>query len=332
MLSTDVRLDLPSSATPEGVGELSLAATVFAPAEGSGGREQVLVCWPGGSYGRDYWDIQLPGHEGYSFAEHMTTRGFIVIAVDPLGVGDSGRPEDGTLCTYEALADAANGAVTVIRSRLEDGTLVAELAPVAMPRIVGVGHSIGDGLVTIQQARWGSYDAIAVLGFTHGVKDRAVDAADDPTVRATAVDQARVFWGDQWDARYGVVDKSPHQVWLNGPDVPADIVAADNANSVIWAAETYVDALHVGFTSAYAARVASPVMVVFGENDIAERPREEPAFYVGSADITLLVLAGSYHCHNFQDGRATLWDRLGVWVTEVIHPPARPLVAGVTIP
>jgi hypothetical protein len=191
------------------------------------------------------------------------------------------------------------------------------VAVVAAPRIIGVGHSMGGGLVTIQQARNGSYDAIAVLGFTHGAKDRAVDNTADPALRATAVEQAKGFWGDQWEARYGVVDKVPHQVWLNGPDVPADIVAADNANSVIWPAEPYVDALHVGFSAAYAAQVETPVLTAFGEFDIAEQPRDETSFYERSDDVTVFVLRGSYHCHNFQDSRATLWDRLGAWAREI---------------
>ena len=182
---------------------------------------------------------------------------------------------------------------------------------------------MGGGLVVLQQARWGSYDAIGVLGYTHGAKARAVPSGDDAARRATAVEQAKGFWGDQWEARYGVVDKAPHQNWLNGPDAPADIVAADNANAVIWAAEPYVDALHVGYTAAYAARVTAPVMVAFGEFDIAERPRDEAAFYERSDDITLFVLAGSYHCHNFQDGRARLWDRLGAWATEVVTASGR---------
>ena len=63
-------------------------------------------------------------------------------------------------------------------------------------------------------------------------------------------------------------------------------------------------------------------MVAFGEFDIAERPRDEAAFYERSDDITLFVLAGSYHCHNFQDGRERLWDRLGVWATEVVTASA----------
>jgi alpha-beta hydrolase superfamily lysophospholipase len=316
-MGSELTLDLPSSATPIGVEELAIAATLWAPAELDEHDVSVLVCWPGGSYGRDYWDIHLPGREGYSFAEHMTARGFVVIAADPLGVGDSGRPDDGNLCTYEALADSAHGAVQLIRRGLTDGTLSADLPPIAAPRIVGVGHSMGGGLVVLQQARCASYDAIGVLGFTHGAKARAVPSGDDAARRATAIEQAKGFWGDQWEARYGIVDKAPHQNWLNGPDAPADIVAADNANAVTWAAEPYIDALHVGYTATHAARVTTPVMLAFGEFDIAAQPRDEAAYYERSDDITLFVLPGSYHCHNFQDGRARLWDRLGAWATEV---------------
>lgn len=317
-MGLELRLDLPSSATTIGVEDMTIAATMWVPAELDERDVRVLICWPGGSYGRDYWDIHVPGRDGYSFAEHMTAHGFVVIAADPLGVGDSGRPDDGSLCTYDALADAAHGAVQLIRARLTDGTLSANLPPVASPTIIGVGHSMGGGLVVIQQARWDSYEAIGVLGYTHGAKARAVPSGDDAARRATAIEQAKGFWGDQWAARYGIVDKAPHQSWLNGPDAPADIVAADNANAVIWAAEPYIDALHVGYTAAYAARVTAPVMLAFGEFDIAERPGDEPAFYERSDDITLFVLPDSYHCHNFHDGRARLWDRLGAWATQVV--------------
>ena len=57
-------------------------------------------------------------------------------------------------------------------------------------------------------------------------------------------------------------------------------------------------------------------MVAFGEFDIAERPHDEAAFYEQSRDVTLFVLPGSYHCHNFQDGRVALWNRLGTWASE----------------
>lgn len=323
----DLSVALPPWATPDGVGDLALAATLFAPREIVDPDVRVLVCWPGGSYGREYWDIHVPGRAGYSFAEHMTSRGFLVVALDPLGVGDSGRPEDSTVCTYEALAAAAHAAVEVLRAGLVDGSLAPGLPPIAAPTMVGVGHSMGGGLVVVQQAQWSSYDAIAVLGYTHGVKTRSVDDGDDASMRSTAIELAKGFWGSQWDTGYGVVDKRPHQSWLHGPDVPPEIVAADIANAVVWAAWPYVDALHVGYTAAHAAQVSSPVMVAFGEFDITEHPRDEAAFYERAVDISLFVLRGSYHCHNFQEARADLWDRLAVWATyvsEAREPVASP--------
>jgi alpha-beta hydrolase superfamily lysophospholipase len=158
-------------------GELAIAATVYAPPVVDPDDARVLVCWPGGSYGRDYWDIQIDGRTGYSFAEHLTAQGFVVVAADELGVGDSGRPADGRSCTYQAQADAADAAVAILRERLAAGTLADALPALTAPKVIGVGQ----------------------------------------------------------------------------------------------------------------------------------------AFYTASEDITLFVLAGSYHCHNFHEGRGALWDRIGAW-------------------
>jgi len=107
----------------------------------------VLVCWPGGSYSRTYWDFSVPGRDGYSFAEHMTARGFTVAAVDPLGVGESSRPGDVDLVTLETMTDAATAAVRQLRERL---------APEGVP-VIGIGHSLGGCLSLVEQARHGSY-------------------------------------------------------------------------------------------------------------------------------------------------------------------------------
>ena len=54
----------------------------------------VLCCFAGGTYDKHYWHLVVPGHHEYSFAEHLTNRGFAVIAIDHLGVGDSTQPRD----------------------------------------------------------------------------------------------------------------------------------------------------------------------------------------------------------------------------------------------
>src|SRR6266508_5006013 len=67
------------------------AAWLFTPPETI---EQVgvLLCLDGGTYDKNYWHLDVPGHAGYSLAEHAAALGWIVIALDHLGVGESDDP------------------------------------------------------------------------------------------------------------------------------------------------------------------------------------------------------------------------------------------------
>jgi len=267
----------------------------------------VLVCWPGGSYGRTYWDFRVDGRDGYSFAEHMVDHGFSVVAVDPLGVGDSSRPADVDLVTLETMTDAATDAVRQLRDRLaSDGVPV-----------IGVGHSLGGCLSLVEQARHGSYDAVANLGFTHGAKPiHAPDSAEDglaPEAVALAVEHAKAFFGGQWDDGYALAPREPNHAWLHDPDVPSDVIAQDDRQASAWPRQSYVGALLAGHSASYAANVSSPVFVAFGEHDVPEHPHDDIGYYRASGDVTLMVIPASAHCHNFAGTRTLLWDRLAAW-------------------
>src|SRR3954447_14805861 len=155
----------------------------------------VLVCWPGGSYSRDYWDIHVDGYEGYSFAENLAAKGFTVVAVDPLGVGDSSRPKEVDAVTIETMAAAAASAVR---------DLTAQFAVGGIP-VIGVGHSLGACLTIVEQALYGSYDAVVNLGFTHGAKfTHTPDSGADANQKAldVAIEQAKGFFQDGWEDGY----------------------------------------------------------------------------------------------------------------------------------
>ena len=284
---------------------ISLAATVHLP--GTTPRA-ALLCWAGGSYGRAYWDMHVPGHEGYSCAEHLAARGFLVIAADHLGVGASSKPLDGDRVNFESVSDAAAAFVDRLRRLLAEGAPELGGTPLPGLPIVGVGHSLGACLVAVTQARHGSYDAVALLGFTHGSKEAAVSDAS-----TTAVEQARAFFDDSWDEIYAVAPREPNHAWLHGPDVPADVIAADDALAERWPRQLYVEALTGGYSAGFAERIDCSVFLGFGDHDIPQRPHDDVAFYPRSRDVTLHVLPGSAHCHNFAGTRAQLWNRIAVW-------------------
>jgi pimeloyl-ACP methyl ester carboxylesterase len=287
-----------------------------------------LICWPGGSYGRAYWDMQIPGHPGYSFAEHMTAKGYLVLAADHLGVGASSKPADGERVGFETMSAASAAFVEQVRGLLEGGA--PELGGTPLPKIpvVGVGHSLGACLTVVTQARHRCYDAVALLGFTHGQKELAVSAvgaagadpdADADMLRQTAIEQARAFFGDTWDDVYGLVPRGPNHGWLHRPDVPAAVVAADDAEAVRWPRQSYVDALLAGYSAEFAAQLDCTIFLGFGDHDVPPVPHHEVEFYTRSGDVTLYVLPDAAHCHNFATTRTQLWDRISLWAAGLTY-------------
>ena len=298
---------------------ISLAASVHLP---DGAPRAVLICWPGGSYGRAYWDMQIPGHPGYSFADHMRERGHLVLAADHLGVGASSKPADGDRVDFDTVSTAAAAFVEQVRGLLAAGAPELGGTPLPDIPIVGVGHSLGACLTVVAQARHRCYDAVALLGFTHGGKQVAVSAvgagegdvdADSDARLRTAVEQAQAFFAGTWDDVYGFAPREPNHGWLHRQDVPDEVIAADDANAVRWPRQCYVQALLAGYSAEFAAPLDCSVFLGFGDHDISQTPHDEVAFYTGSRDVTLYVLPDAAHCHNFAGTRTQLWDRIGLW-------------------
>lgn len=272
----------------------------------------VLLCWPGGSYARAYWDMRVPGHSGYSFADHMTAQGFIVLAADHLGVGASDKPADGDRVNFETMSAAAASFVAQVRRMLSAGSEELGGQPLPSVPVIGVGHSLGACLTVVTQATYRCYDAIALLGFTHGEKDLSLTAVG-ASERETAISQAKSFFPDTWDDVYALAPREPNHAWLHRPDVPAAVVAADDAEAVPWPRQSYVEALLAGHSARFADEIDCNVFLGFGDHDVPPVPHADVAYYRRSCDVTLYVLPDSAHCHNLASTRSRLWDRIALW-------------------
>jgi pimeloyl-ACP methyl ester carboxylesterase len=302
-----------------------LSASLHLPDLAASVPRAVLICWPGGSYARAYWDMHIAGYPGYSFAEHMTAQGFAVVAADHLGVGASSKPAEGDKVDLDTMSAAAASFVEQVRASLADGSPEFGGTPLPEIPIIGVGHSLGACLTVVTQARHRCYDAVALLGFTHGQKEVSVTAvgaterepAGDPdTLRQTAIEQARAFFADTWDDVYAFAPREPNHSWLHRPDVPAAVIAADDAQAVRWPRQSYVDALLAGYSASFAAQLDCNVLLGFGDHDVPPIPHADVAFYTQSRDVTLFILPNSAHCHNFASTRTELWERIGLWAGE----------------
>lgn len=318
-VAAPVAVDVDVSSVIDGAGPLSTSAVVFAPARPPDGVPTIVFAFPGGGYAKTYFDMRVPGHPGYSMARYLVSRGCYVVACDNLAAGQSSRPKPSSLLTWRAMVDANQATVTAIMDRLHAGTLLPGTGPVRDGRLIGLGHSLGAGLVTTQQGTHGTFDALIVLGRaivgTH-IPAPPQDGGTEPAWKPGMLQR------DEFAATSYLVDgfsyqprRTPWQRYLfYWDDVPEAVITADEAQGTTFPVEVARElAARNGPNAQAAAAVRVPILLGFGERDVVRDPRAEVPAYQSATDLQLIVLRQSGHCHNLASSRHWLWDRMLRW-------------------
>jgi alpha-beta hydrolase superfamily lysophospholipase len=314
MLSGDVCLTIET----EELGVIDMAARVIAPASP---REHpvVLFCVPGMSYRKEYYDLPVAG---YSFAESAVAAGQLVIAVDNVGTGASGRPADGDAVTLEAMAAANAVLLDAVVARLAEGSLLDGLAPCPAGPIVGVGHSMGGCLVLMQQADHLSFAAIAVLGFSNlplvGIYEdhpREEELSDAERFAWATEHLPPKLWGSSWEdlPPYFTLPRENFHGLFYTLDVPAEVISIDAALATTIPRSAAIGTTIPRASASAAATIAVPTLIAYGDPDLSPDPAAEVATYPRAPEVTLLRVADSAHCHNLAPGRERFWRRLLHW-------------------
>jgi alpha-beta hydrolase superfamily lysophospholipase len=312
-----LRLDV--SAASNGPDQLYQHVRIFLPRDTSG-IKGIMVCLAGGSYDWHYWHLEVAGHPGYSFAEHLATRGFVVAAVDHLGVGDSTDPV-GDAGGLRLLARGDSLVAQQLRERAKAGLLVEGCPPIDVP-LFGVGHSMGACLTTMVQSLSAPYRGLALLGYGVQITNVYPDVNNSDRLEDRIAFSEKIFRsqaGVAGDVRSCLVPRSPLRLLFHSADVPTPVMDADDALQSRVPVQAAAEVITPGFAERFAAEVAVPVFLAFGATlDVTPDPRSEPANYERSHDITLFLVDGSSHCHNFASRRSQLWDRLACWAETTI--------------
>lgn len=319
----ELRIDVTGSVKLQG--KIEIAATAFLPEPAKlGERPVVIFALPGGGVTRHYFDIQIPGHDGYSEAEYHVTHGFIFVAIDHLGVGDSTTTSLDTM-HIEDIAAADDSAVREISRRLADGTLSSGY-PV-LPKLfrVGMGGSMGSGVTIIMQGRHRTYDAIAPMGYSaiHTVMPQPTEAQRIKAM--TGPERILSRWSDPKTLSLSAssASTSDNIYPIFWEDVPKDIVALTQTGfhtqtpTAMWSSKTIpncvIAMLSPGYVAEEAAHIDVPVLVGVGERDVVPNPLAESAAYQNTRDITVFVVPHMAHNHNLASSRRMLWDRIEDW-------------------
>ncbi|HTY34517.1 alpha/beta hydrolase [Mycobacterium sp.] len=288
------------------VGEQAWLAATYYPAPGAEAAGAVLVCLPGGTYSREYWDLKISGRSGYSFAEFATANGYGVVTIDPLGTGESSKPARDF--DFTDIAAALARAVSALPA------VTGDHAPA-----VAVAHSLGAYLAVVQQSLFSSYAGLAALGCTN--QHVAPLNLDSAFIARAGTPQGRDELARQilsaLPERYAEAPREYLQSWFHLADVPADVVAADCVTAKSVVPRVFGTAMIPGVVAEHAAQIDVPVLLGYGVVDVSPDPRAEAALFRSSPDITTVVLADSAHCHNMASSRHRLWRRLLDWAATV---------------
>jgi pimeloyl-ACP methyl ester carboxylesterase len=299
---TPIRFDVS-----EVVGEQASLAATYYPARNRIAAPAVLVCLPGGTYSREYWDFHVVGHSGYSFADFATENGYAVLAIDPLGTGESSKPVRDF--GFSDIAAALACAVAALP------TATGNHAPP-----VAVAHSLGGYLAITQQALFPGYAALAILGCTN---QHVAQLNLDPALiaRAATANGRATLAQEILSALPEPYFEGPRehlQSWFHLDDVPADVVQADAMTAKSVVPRVFGTAMVPGVVAEHAALIVVPVLLGYGAVDVSPNPRAEAGLYCSSPDVTTFLLADSAHCHNMASSRRRLWQRLLDWTQVVV--------------
>lgn len=335
-ITVEMSIDV-SSAVPELKPARIAASLTFSPGELVA--EGAVACFarPGAGFTRKYYTSDLPGPTRGSQAHWHARKGWIFVAMDHLGVGDSSQHE-ASLLTFDNVTSANVAAERVIIDKLAQGEIHSSLPPIENPTRLALGQSMGGCLTIVQAAHFHCYDGIAVLGYGAYHTHPPVPPGEVQQVAAWRVPGNAGFpepsllnegeftaafkaaQGEEPDARAVLSRRSAGAAFWHfyREDVQPFLRQTETDQAPPeWISPVRPALLaHIltpGIIAPQAAAVDVPVLLAMGDRDVVVDPRGEPRSYLSAPSIDLFVCPNMGHMHNFAGTRELFWQRISHW-------------------
>jgi pimeloyl-ACP methyl ester carboxylesterase len=321
------------------------AVTVFLPDGAPADPPVVCFAFPGGGYCRRYYSFDVTDGSRGGEAGFHTDRGWIFVACDHLGFGDSTVPP-GNALNYENIARGNHATVDAVMRKLESGTLLDGYPPIRGATKIGIGQSMGGCFTIVAQGQFGTFDGVGILGYSgiHTVvpsRPGAPPAVWPWIVRGSDLGNPRILnqaalaaaaappLGSQESLAAAATQGEHPFAWsFHYDDEPADIVALDMEAAAgtaqplpAWRSATTpscgITMVAPGTVALEAASIAVPVLVAVGERDVVPDPWMEPKAFKSAGDVSVFVCPRMGHMHNFAHTRLQFWQRIHAFGTGV---------------
>ncbi|GJL55312.1 MAG: hypothetical protein NPIRA02_24440 [Nitrospirales bacterium] len=274
------------------------------------GRKPVQTLIHGLTYDHRYWDIGRANNGNFSYARFMAKKGFVVLALDLLGSGQSPMPRGDSINITESTFTIAQ-----VLFRLKSGNNPLGRA---FKHVILVGHSLG-GVLSVRTL--GTFphaaDKLIVMAWAfapHVVlpPDLVQAALVNPYVQLPSPVRTNLFYLPsqaeprviQFDNTF-LADQTPRGIFRQGLPL-LEAMARGNADDVT-------------FTKNFSRsnRVRVPVLIQLGEFDViapARLARQEARFYPRAPRVNVQRLANIGHVFNFHVTNRKSWNGIVGWL------------------
>ena len=308
--------------------------------------EPVLLLLHGLASNRGVWDGGVAGDESPRFARLLAERGYVVIAIDRPGYGDSPYPNANVLTTgnailmeHEIVGEIRSGSYTVARADDDDDTPprcpAGDQAAFGSPTVVLIGHSAGGGQAQNYATRFHDISATVAIGSHNATGGAAHTLAD--IVNRVVLPQVKA--GSQFPILFGPgpmgVSTDCLSLVFYQPGAEPEVYNAICSNAAVATGTSPVHEI-VGPPVTPSTRDgvnahqvgATPVLLVFGDQDAVvpgpgnpfgdpDLRTKEIDFWNNNCacDVTSLVLPNTGHDAMFHLSAPTLVDEIDSWLT-----------------
>lgn len=250
-------LDLQVEVGIDGVSSARIHAERYAP---SGRVRGVQVMVPGATYDHHYFDLGEGGGV-VSQARQAAREGWLVLALDRIGTGESSKPPATSVTTAVQVAS--------IDHFVDEVDSMYRGLPIVL-----VGHSYGSVVAEGVAAASDKVDALVVTGFMY--RRTAPSFEGFPELTPAATDP--VLKGKELPVDYLTTAPHSRKFFYHLPNAnPATLAVDERTKSTTTAAEVPGFAQEL-VGQAFAKAVRVPVLVVVGEHDYLYRGNDPAAF------------------------------------------------------
>ena len=271
--------------------------------------KKLLVCLPGGSMTRDYFDLGGEDRNTYSFARIMSGLGYDVLIMDHPGIASNPLHEDhGFLMPKMAAGYLANALEKIFSIAGHENTA----------KII-IGHSMGGMMSVLLQAHHKQFNGLCLFGSSAGGLDWALDENEktykNQQDRLESDLQSLTLRKFQMAFPPGLGGPTGHSKTFGGETKQANQYLR-NAQAPLYAAGGMMSMIKGSFRRE-AEAIDIPILFAFGEHDLGIPPQDAPKDFINVASCELIVLDSAGHNSFAFSAINTLVKRVDHWASDI---------------